>query len=141
MEDKAPSLDKAILLAYAKGVLPSILAHELNLSLHHIEEVIKKGKKEVERLTEIVGTAYQSVRMNNLFDVGLVKMEEVILEGAAEDKKFLDIMQELLKWRKSGDLEKIFDQRILNETYLDVPSSVGDLDEKIAQLEKDLKLR
>lgn len=138
-EGKGSRLERAICLAYAKGALPSVIADELEMTIEEVQDKVKVNSEHIQRLVELLGMDYQRIRIDNIFDYGLRKIEEIALDRESNHKDVMDVMKDLIKWRKDGDLDKLFDNKTLNETYEDVPDDVRTLDEEIEKLKKKLQ--
>jgi len=136
---KGSRLERAICLAYAKGCLPSLIAGELEMSAEEVDEKLEQNKEHIERLVDILGSDYQQIRLNNISDHGIRKMEEIALDPDSSHKDVMDILKDMIKWRKDGDLDKIFSNRSLDETFLNVPDDVQTLDEAIKEKQERIR--
>lgn len=140
-DSRGSRLERAILLAFAKGVLPSIIAGEVDSSVEEILEKVSENGKEVERLADIVGSDYQEIRLNCISDALISKMERVALADNTTTKEAMDLMEKVVKWRKDGDLEKVFSNGALEDTFENVPEDIENLDEQIEKRKARLRER
>jgi hypothetical protein len=136
---KDSKLERMICLAYAKGILPSIIAQEVDYDLVVVEEILRRKQDYVKELVDILGLEYQLIRIQNMIDVGMTRLEEKILDPDTNDKDFGQAFKDLLNMQKNGDLEKLFNLQLMKGTYEDTPEEVDLIQAEIDKAAKRLR--
>jgi hypothetical protein len=129
----------AVLLATAAGVLPSTIAQIFGLSYKTIKKTIEDNKSKVEEYCRLLTVDYQAIRVNMLFDTAISKLQEIIEDDATNAASVIAAIKEISKMIKEGDVAKVFNREVMDDTYESAPDNVSEMLKKIKEIEERSK--
>jgi hypothetical protein len=131
---------KAVLLAAAAGVLPSVIAEVFCVSLKAVKNTIEENKPTIAEICRSLTVDYQAIRVNMLFDAAISRLQEIV-EGdtASKASELISAVKEISRMIKDGDVGRVFNREIMDDTFESAPDNVDVMLKKIREIEQKEK--
>ena len=126
----------AVLLATAAGVLPSTIAQIFSIPYKTVKKAVEENKVKVEEYCRLLTVDYQAVRVNMLFDTAISKLQEIIEDDATNAGSVIAAIKEISKMIKDGDVAKVFNRDVMDDTYESAPDNVDVMLKRIKEIEE-----